>query len=193
MNLYLLCDDIGVLEHWKIALRTFNPIVLETMNDLTSKDSGIVFIMDTLVQDNIGKYFELHYMILSTVPDFTQAQGFLQEGAMGYANARMHESHLQSAFQTLGEGNIWLYPDFVTRLMANARKQHTDEEIMLHRLDILSAREREVALLLNEGKSHLEISQELNITVRTVKAHCSAIYEKLQVKDRLALALLLHS
>ncbi len=193
MNLYLVCDDIDVLEHWKIALSTFNPIVLETMNDLTSKDSGIVFIMDILLREHMEKYPELRFMILSTVPDFTQAQTFLQEGAMGYANARMHESHLQSAFQTLEEGNIWLYPDFVTRLMANARKQSTDKEIMVHRLDILSAREREVALLLNEGKSHLEISQKLDITVRTVKAHCSAIYEKLQVKDRLALALLLHS
>ena len=193
MNLYLVCDDMGVLQHWTMALNAFDPLVYSQMSDLSLKEPGIVFIMDTLLQDDMGQYPHLRFMILSTVPDFTQAQTFLQEGALGYANAKMHESHLQSAFQTLEEGNVWLYPDFVTRLMNNVRIQNTHEETMLHRLDVLSGREREVALLLNQGKSHLEISDELNITVRTIKAHCSAIYEKLHVKDRLALALLLHS
>jgi DNA-binding NarL/FixJ family response regulator len=47
--------------------------------------------------------------------------------------------------------------------------------------------------MLGDGATHQEISDALDITVRTVKAHATAIYQKLDVKDRLALSLLLHS
>lgn len=196
MKLYLVCDETVVGEHWRRALMDFKPIELLSVHDVSSQPSGTVFIVDTMVRDfldSITNDSNHRLMILSAIPDFKQAQNFLQKGAKGYGNAMMHATHLQSAFQTLEEGNVWLYPDFVTQLMADVREQHSHEELVLHRLDALSIREREVALLLNQGKSHLEISQELDITVRTIKAHCSAIYEKLQVKDRLALTLLLHS
>ncbi|WP_202970465.1 LuxR C-terminal-related transcriptional regulator [Sulfurospirillum diekertiae] len=52
-----------------------------------------------------------------------------------------------------------------------------------------------MAILLSQGDSHKgdshkEIAEKLNITVRTVKAHATAIYSQLNIKDRLALALL---
>ena len=60
-------------------------------------------------------------------------------------------------------------------------------------LATLSHREAEVATLLSQGDSHKEIAEKLQITVRTVKAHASAIYSRLNIKDRLALALLLRN
>jgi DNA-binding NarL/FixJ family response regulator len=59
------------------------------------------------------------------------------------------------------------------------------------KLSELTSREKEVALLLKEGKTYKNIAQKLDITPRTVKAHAGHIYTKLNVKDRLALALLL--
>jgi DNA-binding NarL/FixJ family response regulator len=197
MNLYLVSDESGFLEYWQKALTVFSPSVYSSIDEVVTSDSGIVFILDTV---NQGVFFELmdenshlKFMILSRIPDFQQAQHFLKNGAKGYGNAMMHDTHLQSAFQTIREGKIWLYPDFVTQLIGQVQLQSANEELALHRLDVLSVREREVALLLNQGKSHLEISNELNITVRTIKAHCAAIYEKLKVKDRLALSIFLRS
>ena len=197
MNLYILSNEHLVLEHWKMALELFHPVAIASIEEISAENTGIIFILDStlseILAETIFDYPLVQFMVLSIIPDFLQAQTVLQKGAKGYGNAMMHESHLQSAFQTLSEGKVWLYPDFVTQLIGQVREQSVHEEIALHRLDILSIREREVALLLNQGKSHLEISNELAITVRTIKAHCSAIYEKLQVKDRLALSLFLHS
>jgi DNA-binding NarL/FixJ family response regulator len=60
-----------------------------------------------------------------------------------------------------------------------------------YKLDVLSEREKEVALLLKDGSTYKDIASQLNITPRTIKAHASHIYKKLAVKDRLSLALLL--
>ena len=197
MNLYLIGEQGVFLHHWQNALHSLHPSVFFALEDLSGEFSGVAFILDTLLLDSpawrMTDYPNLKFMVLSGVPDFSQAQLFLQNNAMGYGNAMMHESHLHSAFKTLEEGKVWLYPDFITLLITQMQVRNAQEETASHRLDVLSPREREVALLLNEGKSHLEISEKLQITVRTIKAHSAAIYEKLGVKDRLALSLLLHS
>ena len=55
----------------------------------------------------------------------------------------------------------------------------------------LSIREREVALAAANGASNKEIARELKITERTVKVHLGAVFAKLDVRDRLHLAILL--
>jgi len=197
MNLYLIGEEGPFLQHWQNSLLPLHPVVFLSLDQLSNELTGVVFVMDTLLLDapawRMEDYSNLKFMVLSGVPDFNQAQLFLQHGAMGYGNAMMHKSHINSAFQTLEEGKVWLYPDFITLLITQMQARKAHDEMASHRLDVLSSREREVALLLNEGKSHLEISEKLEITVRTIKAHSAAIYEKLGVKDRLALSLLLHS
>ena len=58
------------------------------------------------------------------------------------------------------------------------------------KLKLLSNREKEVAELVLKKLSYLEISEQLNITIRTVKAHTKNIYEKFNVSNRLAFLLL---
>lgn len=197
MKLYCVSEEGELLQHWKAALHTFKPFTCGTLSELPLETQAVAFVSDALLLnlpfEAINEYPNIRMMILSRVPDFEQAQRFIAQGAMGYGNAMMHEHHLHSAYKTLEDGHVWLYPDFITQLIAQVRDHHIHKEMSLHRLDVLTPREREVALLLNEGKSHLEVSEELGITVRTVKAHSAAIYEKLSVKDRLALSLLLHS
>lgn len=53
----------------------------------------------------------------------------------------------------------------------------------------LSPRERQVLALLTHGYDNLKISAELGISERTVKAHVSALYRKLQADNRVELAL----
>jgi DNA-binding NarL/FixJ family response regulator len=59
-------------------------------------------------------------------------------------------------------------------------------------LSLLTERQREVAELLAQGESNKIIGRKLNIANRTVKAHLSAIFEKLMVTDRVQLAVLLN-
>lgn len=56
----------------------------------------------------------------------------------------------------------------------------------------LTAREREVAKLAANGASNLQIGEACGISERTVKAHLSAVFEKLEITDRLQLVLKVH-
>ena len=110
-------------------------------------------------------------------------------GAKGYGNALMREHFLISAIETLKDGMVWLYPEFTTMLIEEIPTSDNNTENPI--LDTLTQREKEVALLLKDGKQYKNIAQELDITPRTVKAHAQSIYSKLNIKDKLGLALLL--
>jgi len=196
MKLYVLSDNSAITERWISSFAEQNPIVLdeltlhlEPLSLILALDSALVNFTDAVLK----QFFQYRVMVLSLVPDFDEAQKFLALGAMGYGNAMMHESHLHSVHQALEEGKIWLYPDFITLMITQMREQNATREKSRAVLDILSNREREVALMLGDGATHQEISDGLDITIRTVKAHATAIYQKLDVKDRLALSLLLHT
>ena len=196
MKLYLVANDINVRERWMNAFSTVKPAVSSSFSSEIEYDT-VVFISDTIVFDlNEAERTNLFLhpvMVFSLVPDFISAQKFLAMGAMGYGNAMMHESHLHSAFQALEEGKVWLHPDFISLMISQIRDHNNGKEKSLTLLDGLSKREKEVALMLGQGDTHQKIADTLDITVRTVKAHATAIYQKLDVKDRLALSILLHS
>ena len=64
---------------------------------------------------------------------------------------------------------------------------------MNERLALLTAREREVMELILAGKYNKVIADDLNISMRTVEAHRSKIFEKMEVRSAVELAQLLKS
>ena len=54
----------------------------------------------------------------------------------------------------------------------------------------LTRREYEIATLVGNGESNKQIARRLDITERTVKAHLTEVFRKLDVADRLKLALI---
>jgi len=58
------------------------------------------------------------------------------------------------------------------------------------RLERLSAREREVALAVGQGRANAEIAADLHMSVATVKAHVSRLLVKLEAENRVQIALL---
>ena len=82
--------------------------------------------------------------------------------------------------------------DAVTRRLighvtGGERARHAREQ-----LDRLTDREREVAVEIGLGKSNAEIGRELYTSVATVKAHVSRMLEKLELNNRVQIALLAH-
>jgi len=57
----------------------------------------------------------------------------------------------------------------------------------------LSPRERDVALAVGSGASNAEIAADLHLSVPTVKAHVSRLLDKLEVENRVQVALLVQS
>ena len=55
-------------------------------------------------------------------------------------------------------------------------------------LDILTAREREIADLVAAGRTNREVAEQLVLSAKTVEAHLRNIYAKLGVRSRVELA-----
>lgn len=196
MKLYLMSDDISLRGRWLSILFALHPTTFSSLSTDIEVDA-IVFVSDRLLENrseqSVKALFKRRVMVLSTTPNFQEAQKFLALGAMGYGNAMMHESHLYSVYQALDEGKMWLHPDFISMMITQIQMHNNPQKKSEQILEILSQREKEVALMLGDGATHQEISDALDITVRTVKAHATSIYQKLDVKDRLALSILLHT
>lgn len=126
---------------------------------------------------------------LTGTPSFKEGSTLLPQKISGYGNAYMSAGNLALALDIISEGQVWLYPDFVQELIGQA-SQENNPILTKTSMQSLTPKEQDVAHLVAQGKSNKELAQALNITERTVKAHLTHIYEKLQVSDRLNLALI---
>lgn len=132
----------------------------------------------------------LQVLVLSNRPSDEEGRQLLARGASGYAHAQSAPEALNRMLQSMAGGNIWLGRSLLQRLLrdVDARLPQAQEDWA----QPLSAREQEVARYAALGDSNAEIAERLSITERTVRAHLSAIFEKLQVQDRLMLTLKVH-
>jgi DNA-binding NarL/FixJ family response regulator len=194
MKIVLHSDDINLLTYWQKAIGN-DAIVIDDISELSEIKSSLIIInylackpsCEILIKDLIHN--ENKVLVLHRVPDLTTAKTLLKIGAMGYGNALMREHFLLSAIETIKEDMVWLYPEFTTQLITELPTN--EDKNNENTLSKLTLREVEVALLLKDGNTYKDVAKELDITPRTVKAHAQNIYTKLNVKDRIGLALLL--
>lgn len=129
-------------------------------------------------------------IVLSNVPSDEEGLAVLEAGAVGYTNALAVPEVLHQVAAVVEHGGLWVGPALLQRLIASMATRST--QINNSHLDKLSAREREVALAVASGASNKEVARRLEISERTVKAHLTAAFERLGVRDRLQLSLLIN-
>ncbi len=114
-----------------------------------------------------------------------EARAVIAAGARGYVHYLSVAPLLRQLAQVVALGGVWVGADLMQRLMLlSARPAVAD------RLAPLTPRERAVAEAVAAGHTNKEVARLLDITERTVKAHLGAIFDKLGVRDRLQLVLL---
>jgi DNA-binding NarL/FixJ family response regulator len=98
------------------------------------------------------------------------------------------------AVRRVAHGEAMLSPAVTRRLIAHVAAPGVTggRQSAVTALGQLSEREREVALLLGQGRSNAEIAGELFMSVATVKAHVSRLLVKLELNNRVQIALLVH-
>lgn len=129
-------------------------------------------------------------VVLSNVPEDDQGLAALAAGASGYCSALTLPAVLHQVASVVEHGGTWVGPRLMRRLMQGlATNSNEDTEPAL---DKLSLRERQVAEAVARGSTNKEIARVMGITERTVKAHLSAAFEKLGVRDRMQLSLLVN-
>jgi DNA-binding NarL/FixJ family response regulator len=119
----------------------------------------------------------------------------LRAGASGFLLKDTPPAEIHQAVRRVAAGEATLSPQVTRRLIAHVAGPSGGagrEEVARRRLDDLSEREREVALAVGRGRSNAEISAELFMSVATVKAHVSRLLTKLDMNNRVQVALLVH-
>ena len=147
-------------------------------------------IGDKWVSDIAQVVDQVPIVVLSNVPDNTQGMAVLGAGAAGYCSALSLPAVLRQVAGVVLHGGLWVGPQLMRRFMQglSARNTHGPEPA----LDVLSQRERQVAEAASRGSTNKEIARTMGITERTVKAHLSAAFDKLGVRDRMQLSLLVN-
>lgn len=138
------------------------------------------------------KYPETKVLILTTFNEDEYIFEGLQNGADGYLLKDISSEELVRGIQTVYEGNVLLQPD-VAKKMFRFMGQKTNKQNNIEKsiFSELTKKEYEIALLIGQGKSNKEISKTLFITEGTVKNHITKILDKLDLRDRTQLAVLI--
>lgn len=124
---------------------------------------------------------------LSNNPDNLEGCRLLKMGYKSYLHSFSNIDILKSAIESVLSGNIYVYPKLMQFLVSNA--PITAKKSI--NLDELTSKELNILQLVSEGFSNAKIANELDVAEVTVKKHISSLFKKLNVQDRLSLALIL--
>ena len=122
-------------------------------------------------------------IILTAYDDAQYVLGLLEAGAAGYLLKSARGSDVVAAIRAVREGESVLHPSIIAMLLKRAMGIQTEENKGRGR-EKLTEREVEVLRLAALGLSNKEIAEKLSVTVRTVKAHISNLFAKMDVASR---------
>jgi DNA-binding NarL/FixJ family response regulator len=118
----------------------------------------------------------------------------LAAGADGFLLKDTPPPEIVAAILAVADGEPMLSPSATRAVLGRIRESSTGDRSGVARkaLDTLTERERDVALEVGHGHSNAEIAQRLHLSVPTVKAHVSRLFDKLQVTNRVQIAIVVH-
>jgi DNA-binding NarL/FixJ family response regulator len=133
-------------------------------------------------------------IVLTTFDADDQVLRALRAGASGFLLKDTPPPEILRAVRLVAAGEAMLSPTVTRRLLDHFAGGGTDDRrsTAAGLLERLTDREREVAVAIAEGKSNAEIAATLYMSVATVKAHVSRLLTKLELNNRVQIALLAH-
>ncbi|MGC2085548.1 MAG: response regulator transcription factor [Bradyrhizobium sp.] len=161
----------------------------EDLTALLEKDAEVDLVLLDLTMPGISGFSGLIYLraqypavpvvIVSATDDGATIRRSLDFGASGFIPKRFGVDTLRDAILKVMEGEIWVPPD--TDLNAAADPDMTK---LRDRLVTLTPQQVRVLMMLSEGLLNKQIAYELGVSEATIKAHVSAILQKLGVESR---------
>lgn len=169
-------EVVGEAENGEKAVK----LALELRPDIILMD----LVMDGMdgiqaTKEIIERWPDAKIIIVTSFLDDDKVYPALEAGATSYILKTSKASEIAEAIRKTFDGQTILEPEVTNKMMAKMRSKN---ESLPH--EELTPREREVLLLMAEGKSNQEIADELFIALKTVKVHVSNILSKLDVEDR---------
>nr|WP_209864860.1 response regulator transcription factor [Paenibacillus shirakamiensis] len=133
------------------------------------------------------KYPQMKIVILTSFLEDDLVVRAIEAGAVSYVLKTVSAEELIYALQGAYRGMPVMTAD-VSQALTRGLRQRTLQQDHSG----LTEREREVLLLIAEGKSNKDIGEELHISIKTVKTHVSNLLMKCELEDRTQLAIFAH-
>jgi len=128
----------------------------------------------------------VRFLALSVSDEAEDVIAMIRAGARGYVTKTIGSEDLMEAIERVQAGDAVFSPrlaGFVLDAFAVGVPVEVSQD-----LDQLSAREREVLRLIARGFTYKQVASRLNLSVKTIESHVSAVLRKLQLSNRHELA-----
>jgi DNA-binding NarL/FixJ family response regulator len=161
----------------------------EELTELLEQDAEIDLILLDLSMPGISGFSGLIYLraqypaipvvIVSASDDVGTIRRSLDFGASGFIPKRFGVDTLRDAILKVMDGDVWIPPDVDLSSAADPEMTRLRD-----RLVTLTPQQVRVLMMLSEGLLNKQIAYELGVSEATIKAHVSAILQKLGVESR---------
>ena len=129
-----------------------------------------------------GQHPGVAVLVVSAHDEPRTVRRVLDHGAAGFIPKSASPAEIGQAIRCVLDCGIWLPPQLAAAVAA--LPANPDDTALAHRLARLTEQQSRVLGLLAEGLLNKQIADRLSIQERTVKAHVTAIFEKLGVRNR---------
>lgn len=197
MKLILFSTQNFLINEFKNSKYFEKIIVIKEINEIFNillKEETFIFLHHLDVEDNffnslklLDKNFE-NFKALALRNNTNNIEGcsLLKKGYKAYLHSLSNINILDDAIDSIIAGNIWVYPELMQFLISSISLKEKKQDDKIKKL---SVKELEVLELVAQGLNNNEISEILVVAEITVKKHISSMFRKLELKDRLSLAL----
>lgn len=138
-----------------------------------------------------GQHPGVAILVVSAHDEPRTVRRVLDHGAAGFIPKSASPAEIGEAIRSVLDCGTWLPPDLAAAVAALPADQGDTD--LASRLARLTEQQSRVLAFLAEGLLNKQIADRLSIQERTVKAHVTAIFEKLKVRNRTQAGMLLRS
>ncbi len=171
------------------AARVIEANGIEELNETLAAEKDMDLILLDLTMPGVqgfsglialrAQHPELPVVIVSANQEATVIRRAIEFGASGFIPKSMNIDSIGAAIEAVLGGDQWTPPDI--DLTAAEDKETAD---LVRRVGTLTPQQIRVLMMLSEGLLNKQIAYELGVSEATVKAHVSAILDKLGVDSR---------
>ena len=165
-------DSLSGLEELGHKSLPFDVILLDLHMPGTHGFSGLIYLRE--------QYRKVPLVVISATEDVDVIQRAIHFGADGFIPKSASVETMTEAMEKIMAGERWL-PEYARRAMPPTLPDHS---AMSERITSLTPQQFRVMGMLMEGMQNKVIAYELDVSEATIKAHMTAIFRKLGVRNR---------
>jgi len=155
--------------------------------DLMILDLAISGNAMAAISEITARYQSMKIIAFTAVPGVEYAISALEAGARGYVSKSCAACEIINAANAVIAGGTYISENFASGAIA-ALKNASVRKVAMQALS-LTAREDQIVGLLLEGRTNKEIASDLGLTERTVKHYMTILMQKLNVRNRVEVAM----